>query len=265
LVEPETAAWLVASLSCGRPTRTTGMIVRAVLQEARHREEPLLGFALSSPNALRREKPDGVLQWLLECVEDLAVQEFVPQTFPSRRCRGSRPPRSDPARPTRLPAATWRRPPQACAASFPSDLPSVGPQAIPQGGPPHRGRITRPHRCQRVRAGPLRPCPARRDAWLAAGRLATTTSAALGGPRRRRGSVATSTPPKASLKASVVPPAQGDRQLGKGGAAAPNVVSSFVAGPQREMLIRRIQSAAYQALTGTSSGKQQNPQGQLSA
>src|SRR5215207_10433611 len=25
-VEPEMAAWLVASLSCGRPTRTTGMI-----------------------------------------------------------------------------------------------------------------------------------------------------------------------------------------------------------------------------------------------
>jgi hypothetical protein len=49
LVEPETAAWLVASLSCGRPTRTTGMIARAIVREARHCEEPLLGFALSSP------------------------------------------------------------------------------------------------------------------------------------------------------------------------------------------------------------------------
>ena len=48
-VEPETAAWLVASLSCGRPTRTTGMIARAVVREAQHCEEPLLGFALSSP------------------------------------------------------------------------------------------------------------------------------------------------------------------------------------------------------------------------
>ena len=48
-VEPETAAWLVASLSCGRPTRTTGMIARAIVREARHCEEPLLGFALSSP------------------------------------------------------------------------------------------------------------------------------------------------------------------------------------------------------------------------
>ncbi len=48
-VEPETAAWLVASLSCGRPTRTTGMIARAIVREAQHCEEPLLGFALSSP------------------------------------------------------------------------------------------------------------------------------------------------------------------------------------------------------------------------
>src|SRR5215213_2721323 len=48
-VEPETAAWLVASLSCGRPTRTTGMIARAIVREARHCEEPLLGFALTSP------------------------------------------------------------------------------------------------------------------------------------------------------------------------------------------------------------------------
>jgi len=48
-VEPETAAWLVASLSCGRPTRTTGMIARAIVREARHCEEPLIGFALSSP------------------------------------------------------------------------------------------------------------------------------------------------------------------------------------------------------------------------
>jgi len=48
-VEPETAAWLVASLSCGRPTRTTGMIARAIVREARHCEEPLLSFALSSP------------------------------------------------------------------------------------------------------------------------------------------------------------------------------------------------------------------------
>jgi hypothetical protein len=48
-VEPETAVWLVASLSCGRPTRTTGMIARAIVREAQHCEEPLLGFALSSP------------------------------------------------------------------------------------------------------------------------------------------------------------------------------------------------------------------------
>jgi hypothetical protein len=48
-VEPETAAWLVASLSCGRPTRTTGMIARAIVQEAQHCEEPLIGFALTSP------------------------------------------------------------------------------------------------------------------------------------------------------------------------------------------------------------------------
>ena len=48
-VEPETATWLVASLSCGRPTRTTGMIARAIVREAQHCEEPLLGFALSSP------------------------------------------------------------------------------------------------------------------------------------------------------------------------------------------------------------------------
>jgi hypothetical protein len=34
---------------CGRPTRTTGMIARAILREAQHCEEPLLGFALSSP------------------------------------------------------------------------------------------------------------------------------------------------------------------------------------------------------------------------
>src|SRR5215212_4851643 len=37
-VEPETAAWLVASLSCGRPTRTTGMIARAIVREAQHCE-----------------------------------------------------------------------------------------------------------------------------------------------------------------------------------------------------------------------------------
>jgi hypothetical protein len=48
-VEPETAAWLVASLSCGRPTRTTGMIARAIVREAQHCEELLLGFALTSP------------------------------------------------------------------------------------------------------------------------------------------------------------------------------------------------------------------------
>ena len=48
-VENETAAWLVASLSCGRPTRTTGMIACAIMREAQHCEEPLLGFALSSP------------------------------------------------------------------------------------------------------------------------------------------------------------------------------------------------------------------------
>ena len=48
-VEPETAAWLVASLSCGRPTRTTGMIARAIVREARHCEEPLISFALCSP------------------------------------------------------------------------------------------------------------------------------------------------------------------------------------------------------------------------
>ena len=41
--------WLVASLSCGRPTRTTGMIARAILREAQCCEEPLLGFALSTP------------------------------------------------------------------------------------------------------------------------------------------------------------------------------------------------------------------------
>jgi hypothetical protein len=40
LVEPETAEWLVASLSCGRPTRTTGMIARAVAREAQCCEEP---------------------------------------------------------------------------------------------------------------------------------------------------------------------------------------------------------------------------------
>ena len=51
-VEPETAAWLVASLSCGRPTRTTGMIARTIVREARHCEEPLLSFALSSPKHL---------------------------------------------------------------------------------------------------------------------------------------------------------------------------------------------------------------------
>ena len=48
-VEPETAAWLMASLSCGRPTRTTGMIARAIVREAQHCEEPLIGFALTSP------------------------------------------------------------------------------------------------------------------------------------------------------------------------------------------------------------------------
>jgi hypothetical protein len=32
-----------------RPTRTTGMIARTIVREARHCEEPLLGFALSSP------------------------------------------------------------------------------------------------------------------------------------------------------------------------------------------------------------------------
>jgi hypothetical protein len=48
-VEAEAAAWLVAGLSCGRPTRTTGMIARAIVREAQHCEEPLLGFALSSP------------------------------------------------------------------------------------------------------------------------------------------------------------------------------------------------------------------------
>ena len=48
-VEPETAAWLVASLSCGRPTRTTGMIARAIVREAQHCEEPLISFALCSP------------------------------------------------------------------------------------------------------------------------------------------------------------------------------------------------------------------------
>jgi hypothetical protein len=48
-IEAETASWLVATLSCGRPTRTTGMIARAIVREAQHCEEPLLGFALSSP------------------------------------------------------------------------------------------------------------------------------------------------------------------------------------------------------------------------
>ncbi len=51
-VETETAAWLVASLSCGRPTRTTGMIARAIVREAQHCEEPLIGFALTSPKRL---------------------------------------------------------------------------------------------------------------------------------------------------------------------------------------------------------------------
>src|SRR5215207_35445 len=51
-VEPEMAAWLVVSLSCGRPTRTTRTIARAIVQEAQHCEEPLIGFALTSPKRL---------------------------------------------------------------------------------------------------------------------------------------------------------------------------------------------------------------------
>src|SRR5215207_10072533 len=42
-VEPEMAEWLVASLCCGRPTRTTGMIARAIVREAQHGTVNLIG------------------------------------------------------------------------------------------------------------------------------------------------------------------------------------------------------------------------------
>ena len=87
-VEPETAAWLVASLSCGRPTRTTGMIARAIVREAQHCEEPLLGFALSSP-----------------AFRSLPAVELRQDVSENRRARGgSVPALASPARPRRATA-----------------------------------------------------------------------------------------------------------------------------------------------------------------
>src|ERR687894_2259092 len=52
-------------------------------------------------------------------VENLSIQQFVSQPLPSRRSSGSRPPRSDPARPARPLVAAWQQSLRACVSSSP--------------------------------------------------------------------------------------------------------------------------------------------------
>src|SRR5918994_1970149 len=63
---------------------------------------------------------------LRQRVEDLAVEQLVPELPPSPRSPGPPRPPAGPGPSARPPAAAWRRSPRPCAASLPSSRPPAG-------------------------------------------------------------------------------------------------------------------------------------------
>jgi hypothetical protein len=55
-VDQETAEWLIAALSCGRPTKTTLVIAREVVREAQEVDEALSCF-VAAPKKLLKPAP----------------------------------------------------------------------------------------------------------------------------------------------------------------------------------------------------------------
>src|SRR5215213_9065286 len=79
---------------------------------------------------------------LLQGVEDLPIQQLVPQPPRSPRWSGSHRPRSAPARPARPLGAAWKRSLRAWCLFFDIGPSSFGLEAIRQGGPLQWGRFT---------------------------------------------------------------------------------------------------------------------------